>query len=229
MQALPLGTDALGLTVALALLLMSIASWALILWKAWALRRAQADLQQALPAFWDAASFGQAQQRVAHLDRERVLLPLLQALQHEFNAQAGARAEGLAQGMADSVAAQSPVEARLTRGLRGALGLVQSRLRYGQVILASIGSTAPFLGLLGTVWGIYQALLGIAATGSMALDKVSGPVGEALVMTALGLGVAIPAVLGYNLLGRRIEAIEAELEGFAHDLRAWRLAQPQAL
>ena len=84
---------------------------------------------------------------------------------------------------------------------------------------ASVGSTAPFVGLFGTVWGIYHALESISAAGNLTIDRVAGPVGEALVMTAAGLAVAIPAVLAYNVFGKRIGACEAELEGFAHDLR----------
>jgi biopolymer transport protein ExbB len=87
------------------------------------------------------------------------------------------------------------------------------------VLLASIGSTAPFVGLFGTVWGIYHALLSISSSGSIGIDKVAGPVGEALIMTAAGLAVAIPAVLAYNIYGKWVGACEAELEGFAHDLR----------
>ena len=94
-----------------------------------------------------------------------------------------------------------------------------AQLQFGQVLLASIGSTAPFIGLFGTVWGIYNALLNISAAGAITIDKVSGPVGESLVMTAAGLAVAIPAVLAYNIFGKRVGASEAELEGFAHDLR----------
>jgi biopolymer transport protein ExbB len=86
-------------------------------------------------------------------------------------------------------------------------------------LLASIGSTAPFIGLFGTVWGIYHALISISAAGSLTIDKVAGPVGEALVMTAAGLAVAIPAVLAYNLFGQWVADCEATLEGFAHDLR----------
>ena len=86
-------------------------------------------------------------------------------------------------------------------------------------LLATVGSTAPFVGLLGTVWGIYHALAGIASSGQITIDKVAGPVGEALIMTAAGLAVAIPAVLGYNVFGRLIGRIEADLEGFARDLR----------
>ena len=94
-----------------------------------------------------------------------------------------------------------------------------AHLQAGQVLLASIGSTAPFVGLFGTVWGIYHALVSLSAGGSITIEKVSGPVGEALVMTAAGLAVAIPAVLAYNVFGKMVGACEAELEGFAHDLR----------
>jgi biopolymer transport protein ExbB len=96
---------------------------------------------------------------------------------------------------------------------------VVARLQYGQVLLATVGATAPFVGLLGTVWGIYHALIGIAHAGQVSIDKISGPVGESLIMTAAGLMVAIPAVLAYNVQGRAIGHIEAELEGFARDLR----------
>jgi biopolymer transport protein ExbB len=114
----------------------------------------------------------------------------------------------------------------LTRALRDALQGVVRRLQWGQVWLATAGSISPFVGLLGTVWGIFNALTGMAEAGQLTIDKVAGPVGEALIMTAAGLAVAIPAVLGYNLLGRKVNQIEAELEGFAHDLRGL-LADPQ--
>jgi len=87
------------------------------------------------------------------------------------------------------------------------------------VVLASVGSTAPFVGLFGTVWGIYHPLLGITSAGSLSIEKVSGPVGESLIMTAAGIAVAIPAVLAFNIYGKWIAAAEADLEGFAHDLR----------
>jgi biopolymer transport protein ExbB len=87
------------------------------------------------------------------------------------------------------------------------------------VLLATVGSTAPFVGLLGTVWGIYHALTSISGAGQLTIDKVAGPVGEALIMTAAGLAVAIPAVLAYNVFGKAISSLEAELEGFARDLR----------
>jgi biopolymer transport protein ExbB len=88
-----------------------------------------------------------------------------------------------------------------------------------------VGSVAPFVGLLGTVWGIYHALIGISGAGAMTIEQISGPVGEALIMTAAGLAVAIPAVLGYNILGRLVARIETDLDGFARDLRGLLLTQ----
>ena len=104
-------------------------------------------------------------------------------------------------------------------GIAHALHSGAGQASVRQVLLATVGSTAPFIGLLGTVWGIYHALTGMAAAGQITIDKVSGPVGEALIMTAAGLAVAIPAVLGYNIFGRLIGRLEADLEGFARDLR----------
>jgi biopolymer transport protein ExbB len=110
---------------------------------------------------------------------------------------------------------------RVLRALRHALLRSQRRLEFGQVLLASVGSTAPFVGLLGTVWGIYHALVSIASSGQAMIENVAGPVGEALIMTAFGLVVAIPAVLAYNVLGRYVRQISEELDGFAHDLHAF--------
>ena len=116
--------------------------------------------------------------------------------------------------------AQGQVDAGFTRVIRGALSQSIRTLQSGQVLLASVGAIAPFVGLLGTVWGIYHALGTISSAGQLSIAQVAGPVGEALIMTAAGLAVAIPAVLGYNVLGRLIGRIEADLEGFAHDLLA---------
>lgn len=111
-------------------------------------------------------------------------------------------------------------EAFLLRSLRHAMGQERLRLEAGLTFLASVGSAAPFVGLFGTVWGIYHALLTIANSGQSSLDKVAGPVGEALIMTGFGLAVALPAVLIYNLFVRLNRLKMAELEGFAHDLYA---------
>ena len=197
--------DAITRSVALLLLLMSVCAWVLILWKGWLLRRVRADLVRAVPAFWAAADLAAGREQLGHFDRERVLAPLLDA--------------ATAQANAHTLEARGQVESQLTRRLRDALHAVLAQLQFGQVLLASIGSTAPFIGLFGTVWGIYHALAGISAGGSMSIERVSGPVGEALIMTAAGLAVAIPAVLAYNVFGKLVAASEAELEGFAHDLR----------
>ena len=197
-------SDAIGKAVALLLLLMSIASWVVILWKAWILRRAGGDVARGVAAFWQAPSVDAAAEQIRQLDRSALVLPLVQATQQTGGgtlATAGDRAQ------------------QLTRTLRGALHAVMGRLQFGQVLLATTGSIAPFIGLLGTVWGIYHALIGIAGSGQISIERVAGPVGESLIMTAAGLAVAIPAVLAYNWFGRAIGAIEAELEGFARDLR----------
>ncbi len=198
-------SDGVGRAVALLLLAMSVTAWVLILWKSWLLRRAALDIDRAVPAFWDAASVADGRMRLQTLDREKLLLPLLDA--------------ATTPSTAGTLETSGRLESQLTRRLRDALHRGLAHLQFGQVLLASIGSTAPFVGLLGTVWGIYHALVGIAAAGSLSIDKVSGPIGEALIMTAAGIAVAVPAVLAYNVFGKWVSACEAELEGFAHDLR----------
>jgi biopolymer transport protein ExbB len=109
----------------------------------------------------------------------------------------------------------------ITRTLRNGIDEFTARLQSGLAILASVGSTAPFIGLFGTVWGIYHALMSISSAGQATIDKVAGPIGEALIMTALGLAVAIPAVLGYNALVRGNKFVLTQLNRFAHDLHAY--------
>lgn len=205
--------DPLARAVALLLLAMSVASWVVILWKGWLLRRAAADLNLSTAAFWQAADLTDAQARLQRFDPQQLVLPLLEAARSLDNA------------APHTLAAAGDRSQQLTRVLRDALHRVLHRLQFGQVLLATVGSTAPFVGLLGTVWGIYHALSGIGLDGPFRIEQVAGPVGEALVMTAAGLAVAIPAVLAYNVLGRQIARIEADLEGFARDLREL-LAQP---
>jgi biopolymer transport protein ExbB len=196
--------DAVTRLVAVVLLAMSVASWVVILWKAWLLKRATGDVGRSTAAFWQSPSMEEARQRVGAFDREALVVPLIEATQ--------ASAPG-------SLAAGGDRSQQLTRVLRDALHRVLDKLQFGQVLLATIGSTAPFVGLLGTVWGIYHALTAIGAAGQVTIDRIAGPVGESLIMTAAGLAVAIPAVLGYNIFGRLIGRIEADLEGFARDLR----------
>ena len=203
---------AVSQTVAVLLLAMSVASWVVILWKAWLLQRATGDVARSTAVFWQSASVDEARNKVAAFDREGLVLPLI----HATDMKAG-----------QTLASAGDKFQQLTRVLRDALHAVLNKLQFGQVLLATVGSTAPFVGLLGTVWGIYHALIGIAGAGQITIDKVSGPVGEALIMTAAGLAVAIPAVLAYNIFGRTIGRIEADLEGFARDLRELFSHQPQ--
>lgn len=196
--------DLLARGVAMLLLAMSVASWVVILWKAWLLQRASGDVARSIATFWQSANLAEAHVKIKAFDREALIQPMLDAIIIDNSTTLGSRGDRSQQ---------------LTRQLRNALHRVVARLQYGQVLLATVGATAPFVGLLGTVWGIYHALIGIAHAGQVSIDKISGPVGESLIMTAAGLMVAIPAVLAYNVQGRAIGHIEAELEGFARDLR----------
>jgi len=196
--------DALARVVAAVLLLLSVASWVVIAWKTWLLRAASRHCPRAIGAFWQSATLADARERVPAFDPQGLVLPFVAALDAD-------QGSGLAAG--------GDLAQRRTRVLREALHRASAQLQFGQVLLASTGAIAPFVGLLGTVWGIHRALVDIAGAGQISIERIAGPVGEALVMTAAGLAVAIPAVLAYNLLGRRIVRIEAELEGFAQDLR----------
>jgi biopolymer transport protein ExbB len=197
--------DALTQTLSALLLALSVSCWVVIAWKWRLLRRVKADVSRSMAAFWQAPDFEQASRQVAHFDRDGCVSPLLAATLLPLGGTLGAAGDRTAQ---------------LTRVLRDALQGVVLRLQWGQLLLATAGSVSPFIGLLGTVWGIFNALTGMAEAGQITIDKVAGPVGEALVMTAAGLAVAIPAVLAYNVMGRQVGSIESQLEGFAHDLRA---------
>ncbi len=205
-----LNGDTVSSGVAVLLLSMSVGSWVVIVWKGLLLWRAQRDVARSTAAFWQAPSVNEALARLASFDREGLVTPLVVATQTQA---------------VGTLAAAGDRSQQLTRVLRDALHAVLRKLQAGQVLLATVGSTAPFVGLLGTVWGIYHALISIAGAGQVSVEKISGPVGEALIMTAAGLAVAIPAVLGYNILGRLITRIEADLEGFARDLRELLLTQ----
>ncbi len=221
--------DAVSRSVAALLLLMSIGSWVVIVWKTWLLRSGTGDVVRSIAAFWQSTSINEAQQKLRGFDRAGLVLPAVTALHTVATVGASVAPPGTrtALGATIAIGARGDRAAQLTRALRDALHDVLRRLQSGQILLATVGATAPFVGLLGTVWGIYRALAGIAHEGGLTIDKVAGPVGEALVMTAAGLAVAIPAVLAYNVLGRVIGRIEAELEGFAHDLLA-QFAPPSA-
>ncbi|MDN7586338.1 MotA/TolQ/ExbB proton channel family protein [Burkholderia seminalis] len=202
--------DAITHAVAYVLLAMSVASWCFLFMKAWLLVRAKRQGPRALAAFWRAPSLDAGIAALAGADRERVFVPLAEAARDAADDHDPA-----------ALAARVERGERVLRALRHAMLRSQRRLEFGQVLLASIGSTAPFVGLLGTVWGIYHALGSIAVSGQAQIENVAGPVGEALIMTAFGLVVAIPAVLAYNILGRLVRQLAEELDGFARDLHVF--------
>ena len=191
------------------LLVMSVASWFLIVWKTWAWLRVRRASKQ-LENFWSASSVESAIAQLKPHDRENIFVPLA-------NGAATAATHPASEG---SLAAQIDRSELITRALRQRINEAAGKLESGLTVLASVGSTAPFVGLFGTVWGIYHALINIARSGQIAIDKVAGPVGEALIMTAVGLAVAIPAVLAYNAFTRVNRVVLGQLDGFAHDLHA---------
>jgi len=205
--------DSVSRATALLLLLMSIVTWYLILTKTtqvWRLRR-QAD--RVPDAFWAASTLEQAAAKAHGIAPDGPFARIA--------------AEALAAERTPSAHSPVPLNESLGRAeqirriLRRALQRTSRRLDSGLSVLASVGATAPFVGLFGTVWGIYHALTDIGLSGQVSIDKVAGPVGEALIMTALGIAVAVPAVLGYNFLLRANRVIAQELDGFAHDLHAY--------
>ena len=202
--------DTLGRAVALLLILMSLVSWFMIFSKSWSflrIRRATSALQ----SFWQAPTMQDAVNALSVSDVESIYTPLAK--------------QGLAasdpQSRAKSMMVSTNVADVMTRVLREELTSVTVRLESGLTLLASIGATAPFVGLLGTVWGIYHALTAVSGSSAIQIDLVAGPVGEALVMTGLGLMVAIPAVLAYNAFNRINRITFAKLDGFAFDLHAY--------
>ncbi|AKJ66903.1 exbB [Pandoraea thiooxydans] len=197
-------------TIAL-LLGMSVLSWTVIVIKTGYLWRMRRLTQHAEQAFWQAGDFSSGLQCLGNA-RDNPFLSLALAGQDaaEHHREAQPRLHD-----------RMDISDWVTRCLKNSVDESVARMQGGLAILASIGSTAPFIGLFGTVWGIYHALLAIGASGQTSIGHVAGPVGEALIMTALGLFVAIPAVLGYNALTRGNRAVLAKLNRFAHGLHAF--------
>jgi len=205
-------TDAVGRIVLFLLLGLSVASWYLILTKGLANllagRRATVFLRQ----FWAAGSLQEVSAMLAQRPLDNAFAELAQQA-------LGAADDGGQPALQRLAAAGGPGEF-LTRVLRNGIDQEAARVEHGLTLMASAGSAAPYVGLFGTVWGIYHALVQIGMSGQGTLDKVAGPVGEALIMTALGLAVAIPAVLAYNAFNRRNRIWLAKLDAYAHDLYA---------
>lgn len=196
--------DAVAKITLLILVLMSMGSWYVIFTKFLEQSRMRKHGQAAQGDFWTAASLRQA---ADGLDA---------ASPYRFIVEKGLESANRHEGLLSAVDFNTWVSMSLQR----ALGTIQSRLQDGLAVLATVGSTAPFVGLFGTVWGIYHALVKIGMSGQASIDKVAGPVGEALIMTAIGLAVAVPAVLGYNWLVRRNKAVMEEVNAFGADLHA---------
>ncbi|XZG70299.1 MotA/TolQ/ExbB proton channel family protein [Chitinibacteraceae bacterium HSL-7] len=198
--------------VALLMLAMSIASWSVIVIKALALLRLKQQATRARNDFWHQRDFAAG---LASLGGDKNDNPF-RALAEE-----GADAVSHHTSNQHDLHGQLNLSDWMTSNLRRGIDDAVQGMQSGMAVLASVGSTAPFVGLFGTVWGIYHALVKIGVTGQASIDKVAGPVGEALIMTAFGLAVAIPAVLGYNALARGNKRIVADLNRFAHDLHAY--------
>lgn len=206
--------DAVIRTVALVLLAMSLATWIIILWKALD-QRTQRRQAKACEGFWHSADFAEGLKKLGTRygnPFHALATEGREAARHVLHRDGQTSAQ-----LHDQLDLSDWIE----RSLRNSLDDFTARAQSGLTVLASIASTAPFVGLFGTVWGIYHALLGISAAGTVGIDQVAGPIGEALIMTALGLLVAIPAVLGYNALVRGNKGIVHRLNRFANDLHAY--------
>lgn len=192
----------------LILVLMSMGSWYVIITKFFEQSKAAKFAKAAQDSFWTAASLRQGADALAEDSPFR------------FIAEKGLESANKHTGLLGAV----DFNTWTTQSIQRAIGNVQSRMQDGLAVLATVGSTSPFVGLFGTVWGIYNALVKIGMSGQASIDKVAGPVGESLIMTAIGLAVAVPAVLGYNWLVRRNKAVMEDVNAFGSDLHSVLLA-----
>jgi biopolymer transport protein ExbB len=204
--------DALGMAVLAILLALSVMSWYLIITKALANHLAKQRAEKFLKQFWQADSLQQVSNALREQPIDNAFTKLAQDV---LRAASNNEKKGM-----QKLAAAGGLGEFLTRLLRNGIDQETTSVEQGLTVLASAGSSGPYIGLFGTVWGIYHALVNIGLSGQGTLDKVSGPVGEALIMTAMGLAVAIPAVLAYNGFSRRNRVWLARLDAFAHDLYA---------
>jgi biopolymer transport protein ExbB len=206
LQALWNGGDLVSRAVLILLLIMSLSSWYVILTKLWDQRKLKQSARVVEKQFWTAPSLKDGVERLKKGDDFRAI------------AEDGLRAASHHDGrLTDRIDLHEWITMSLQRAVDG----VNSKLQNGLGLLATVGSVAPFVGLFGTVWGILSALVNIGIAGQASIDKVAGPVGEALIMTALGLFVAVPAVMGYNWLLGRNKALQEALRNFASDLHAY--------
>ena len=194
------------------LAIMSMGSWYIIITKVYEQYRMGRHARQAEKTFWKAPSVRQGTEA------------LKKSSPYRFIAETGLEASSKHTGLLGNV----DMNTWISMSIQRAIDNIQSRTQDGLAFLATVGSTAPFVGLFGTVWGIYHALTAIGIAGQASIDKVAGPVGEALIMTAFGLAVAVPAVLGYNWLVRRNKSAMEYVRGFGADLHAVLLSAPKS-
>lgn len=194
--------------VSILLLLMSIVTWSVIVIRAVKLYKAKKGNATAKNALWHSVSFDEALQKTASI--ESPMSDLAKEASKAF--------VHYHQSNHTTLANSVPLNEYLVTQIRSSMSQIMRRFDGGMTALASIGATAPFVGLFGTVWGIYHALINIGQSGQMSIAAVAGPIGEALVATAAGLAVAIPAVLAYNFLIRGNKTLAQDMDAFAHDL-----------
>ena len=212
LEALWKGGDLVARITLGILVIMSMGSWYIIITKVYEQARMGHQARVADKTFWKAATI------------QKGATALKEGSPFRFIAESGLEATTRHEGLLGNVDMNTWVSMSIQR----AIDNIQSRTQDGLAFLATVGSTAPFVGLFGTVWGIYHALTAIGIAGQASIDKVAGPVGEALIMTAIGLAVAVPAVLGYNWLIRRNKAAMERVRGFGADLHAVLLSATQS-
>lgn len=212
LQALWRGGDLVARLTLLVLVLMSAGSWYVIVTKLYEQSRIRRQSRAAAKKFWSAATI---QKGAESLKKNSA---------YRFIAESGIEATTKHEGLLGNV----DLNTWISMSIQRAIDNVSGRLQDGLALLATVGSTAPFVGLFGTVWGVYHALTAIGIAGQASIDKVAGPVGEALIMTAIGLAVAVPAVLGYNWLIRRNKSAVDDVRSFGADLHAVLLSSQQS-
>ena len=205
LEALWKGGDFVARGTLIILIIMSMGSWYITITKLVDQYRLNQQAKEAREKFWKASSL------------QAATSGLVEGSAFRFIAESGLNAMEHHEG---ALLEQIDLNTWVTMSIQRAVEKVQSRLQDGLAFLATVGSTAPFIGLFGTVWGIYHALTAIGIAGQASIDKVAGPVGEALIMTAIGLGVAVPAVLGYNWLVRRNKVAMEGVRSFSSDLHS---------
>ena len=205
--------DAITRFVAIVLLLCSIITWVILLSRFWELRNLR-KLKPELEQFWHATSFEQGM----HTFSNPTMNPYFQIAR--LASSASVHHQSQASNHRELLQTLNYSE-WMARSIKNSIDGIAASLQKGLTFLGSTGSTSPFIGLFGTVWGIYHALVSISSSGSAQIDQVAGPIGEALIMTALGLAVAIPAVLGFNAINRANKLLVADLNRFGNDLLAY--------